>query len=299
MPLEHNGKEVKETEYLTDGLSREAVNFIKKANTKNKPFFLYLAYNAPHIPLEATAADMATFPNITDTKRKTYAAMVYAMDRGIKRVVDELKLNGDFDNTLIVFMSDNGGKVSAGANNYPLKDGKGSVLEGGHRSPMFFHWPKLIQKPSIYPYPIYALDLFPTFADLATAAVPKTLDLDGRNVWQNIMRAQPAHPGEAMFAMRHRGALSDVAARRDQWKAVRVANGDWRLYDVNHDPEETKDLSATHPDLLIDLVSALNNWSWTHQQPRWFHEQEEGFQWRRDNMPRFHETFNLKVSGAN
>lgn len=297
-PLEHNGVEVREEEYLTDGLSREAVNFVAKAHTKKQPFFLYLAYNAPHTPLEATEADMAMFPHIKDKNRKTYAGMVYAVDRGVKRVVDELKRTGEFDNTLIVFMSDNGGKLAAGANNGPLRAGKGSVYEGGHRSPMFFHWPKNITTPREYTHLVHALDFFPTFAGLAQAEVPKALDLDGKNIWPAIQKNTAAHKDESYFVMRHRGDLSDVTAHREQWKAVRVANGPWALYDVSKDPEESNDLSKDYPDLLIDMVAEMNNWSWTHQPPRWFHIHEEGVLWREASMPRFHETFNLPVQGA-
>lgn len=297
-PLEHNGTEVRETEYLTDGLSREAVNFIAKAEEKKQPFFLYLAYNAPHTPLEATDADLAKFPNIKDKKRKTYAAMVYALDRGVKRVVDELKRTGQFDNTLIIFMSDNGGKVSEGANNGPLRAGKGSVYEGGHRSPMFFHWPKQIKTTSEYRYLVHALDFFPTFAALAQAKIADTIALDGKNIWPAVRDNTVAHQGESYFVMRHRGGLSDVAAHREQWKAVRVANGPWALYDVNKDPEEKHNVNEDYPNLLIDMVTEMNAWSWTHEAPRWFHIHQEGVQWREDSMPRFHETFNLPVQGA-
>jgi arylsulfatase B len=144
VPLEHNGRQVTETEYMTDALSREGVRFVKEAAAKDKPFFLYLAYNAPHTPLQAKDEDLALYADIQDEKRRTYAAMVHAVDRGIEDVVETLKQNKEFDNTLIVFLSDNGGKLGAGANNTPLKQGKGSVCEGGYRVPMFFHWPKQV-----------------------------------------------------------------------------------------------------------------------------------------------------------
>ncbi len=129
------------TEYITDALSREAVRFVKQAAALDKPFFLYLAYNAPHAPLEAKQEDMARFPGIQDEKRRTYAGMVYAVDRGVGKLVEVLRTTGEFDDTLIVFLSDNGGKLAQGANNSPLREGKGSTCEGGYRVPMFFHWP--------------------------------------------------------------------------------------------------------------------------------------------------------------
>ena len=129
-PLEHNGKEVRETQYITDALSREAVRFINEASTKEKPFFLYLAYNAPHMPLQATDADLALYQHIKDEKRRTYAAMVHAVDRGAGQITKALRQNDAFSNTLVVFLSDNGGKIGGGSNNAPLTQGKGSVYEG-------------------------------------------------------------------------------------------------------------------------------------------------------------------------
>ncbi len=131
LPLEHNGKEVRETEYLTDAFSREAVRFIQGAAADSQPFFLHLAYNAPHTPLEAKEEDLKQYANITDKKRQIYAAMVHAVDRGVGEVVDTLKSTSEFDDTLIIFLSDNGGKTSSGATNRPLSKGKGSVYEGG------------------------------------------------------------------------------------------------------------------------------------------------------------------------
>ncbi|MBU2886376.1 sulfatase-like hydrolase/transferase [Gilvimarinus agarilyticus] len=293
LPLEHNGQRVRETEYITDALSREAVKFVTDGSKKEQPWFLYLAYNAPHTPLQAKPEDMAKFPHIKDKKRKTYAGMVYALDRGVKRVIDTLKETGQYDNTVVVFLSDNGGKLSQGANNDPLRAGKGSALEGGFRVPMFVHWPGKIKSNSHYKHPVNALDLFPTFASLAEAELPQGLELDGENLWPALQTGESARKGETFFAMRHRGDHSDTAAIRDQWKAVRVGKEPWALYDVAADPAESKDLSEEKPNLLHDLVTDANVWSWTHVQPRWFHIQKEGFLWREESMPRFHETFDL------
>ena len=116
---------------MTDALSREAVRFVKEAAKKKQPFFLYLAYSAPHTPLEARAEDLKKYADIEDEKRRTYAAMVHAVDRGVGEVVDALRHTAEFNDTLIIFLSDNGGKLSAGATNRPLATGKGSTCEGG------------------------------------------------------------------------------------------------------------------------------------------------------------------------
>ncbi|WP_158966527.1 sulfatase-like hydrolase/transferase [Paraglaciecola sp. L3A3] len=293
-PLEHNGKEVEEKEYVTDGLSREAVNFIEKAGEdKNQPFFLYLAYNAPHSPMQAKEEDMAQFPNITDKKRKIYAGMVYAVDRGVKRIVDSLKATGQYDNTLIVFFSDNGGKPTLGANNAPLQGRKGDVLEGGYRTPMFFHWPNHIPAGKTFVHPTSSLDLYPTFANLAKAEIPKDKKLDGKDIFSSLQTGSSPRPGEMIYAVRHRLGFSEAAARRDNWKIIKRGKT-WQLFDVDKDPSETNDQAAKHPFMVREMVAEMEAWSWTNIQPKWFHIHQEGVQWREKAMPRYHETFFLE-----
>ena len=293
-PLEHNGKEVDEKEYVTDGLSREAVNFIEKSATnKDQPFFLYMSYNAPHSPMQAKEEDMAEFPEIKDQKRKIYAGMVYAVDRGVNNIVKALKATGQYDNTLIVFFSDNGGKPNLGANNSPLRGRKGSVLEGGYRTPMFFHWPKNVPEGKTFSYPISTLDLYPTFAKLAGAKIPDNKKLDGKDVMHDLIAGSNPRPGEMIYAVRHRKGFSEAAARRDNWKIVNTGK-EWQLFDVDKDKSESNDVSSKHPFIVREMIAEMEVWSWTNPQPLWFHNHEEGTMWREMGMPRFHETFNLK-----
>lgn len=299
-PLEHNGKEVKATQYLTDELSDQASNFIKKSSEDEDPFFLYLSYNAPHTPLEATKEDMAQFPNITDKKRKIYAGMVYALDRGVGEVVKTLKQTGQYENTLIVFFSDNGGKPPAGGNNAPLRGRKGDTLEGGFRVPMFFHWPEKIKSGREYKHVISALDLYPTFTKLANATLPPNKKLDGLNVMPAVLDNKNARPGQSIFAMRHRYGYSDVAIRKDDYKALLFGkDAKWELYDVQNDPAESKNLSKKYPVMLRELVEEGEVWSWQHAEPKWFHIHKEGFDWREKSMPRFHETFAIDGNDPN
>ncbi|MBU2924265.1 sulfatase-like hydrolase/transferase [Colwellia sp. 1_MG-2023] len=298
-PLEHNGKEVDVNEYLTDALSGQAVNFIEaSAKDKKQPFFLYLAYNAPHSPMQAKEEDMAQFPEIKDKKRKIYAGMVYAVDRGVKEIVQTLKDTGQYDNTLIVFFSDNGGKPNLGANNYPLKGRKGSVLEGGYRTPMFFHWPKKIPNGKTFTFPISTLDLYPTFAKIAGAEIPKKKKLDGKNLIPSLVAGTDPRPGEMIYAVRHRNGYSEAAARKDNWKIVNVS-GKWQLFDVEKDSSESNDLSKEYPLVVREMVAEMEMWSWSNTQPSWFHNHAEGALWREKAMPRFHETFSLKEKAAN
>ena len=293
VPLEHNGKQVDEKEYLTDGLSREAVGFLQLAKKKNKPFFLYLAYNAPHSPLEATEKDFAEFANIKDDKRRTYAAMVYAVDRGVGRIVDTLKANDQYDNTLIVFLSDNGGKLGLGANNDPLSQGKGSTYEGGYRVPMFFHFPKQLPRQATYDYPVTALDFYPTFAMLAGAKLPPGKKLDGIDVWDAVRNGTDPQAERMIFAMRHRDGFSDVGARRGNWKITRAFQAPWKLFDLSKDIGERHDLSASHGALVRELVEQAHQWSENHTQPKWFDNLSGQKKWEAARMPRHHETFSL------
>lgn len=291
-PLEHNGKIVNETEYITDGLSREAVNFIEKAgDDKKQPFFLYLAYNAPHSPMQAKKEDLDQFPNIKDKKRKTYVSMVYAVDRGVKQVVESLKATGQYENTLIVFLSDNGGKPTLGASNKPLRGRKGSAYEGGSRTPMFFHWPKHVAAGKTFTHPVSTLDFYPTFAEIAGADIPEDKKLDGKNIWTNVMSNTNARDGEMLYTMRHRNGFSEVSARKDNWKVANITGKKWQLFNLDNDIGETTDVSSEHPNMVREMVAELDVWSWTHPQPLWFHNHEEGVLWREKAMPRFHETF--------
>ncbi|WP_197705550.1 sulfatase family protein [Labilibaculum antarcticum] len=291
LPLEHNGKSVRETEYLTDAFSREAVRFVDDASKKEKPFFLYLAYNAPHVPLQAKKEDLEKFSQIKDEHRRTYAAMVYAVDRGVEEIIESLKANGQFDNTLIVFLSDNGGKLSKGATNYPLREGKGSACEGGYRVPMFFHWPNKVPAGEHFNHPVSALDFYPTFTQLGGAKMPEGKILDGKNIWSDFISGKDAHKGDMIYCLRHRTGFTDVGARRDQWKALRLNNEPWKLYDVDKDMAEKFDKSAEHPEILKELISEAEKWSQTHIQPRWWHDEQTGIDWKENKMPRFNETF--------
>ncbi len=294
-PLEYNGLQVKETEYLTDAFSREAVTFIEKAKTHaDQPFFLYLAYNAPHVPLEAKAEDLALFSDVKDEKRRTYLAMVYGVDRGIARIVDSLKATGQYDNTLIVFLSDNGGNTRWGGSNIPLKEGKGSAREGGHRVPMVFHWPKGLDTAITFTQPVSALDLYPTFLSLANIDKPSSKQLDGKNILPHLYDGTSPREGESLFVMRHRKGFHDVSVRRDQWKAVRTkSTGKWKLFNIEKDISEQVDLSNKFPHILNDLVKDAGHWAWSNKAPKWFHIHQEGDDWRAANMPRFGETFKV------
>ncbi|MBC3759203.1 sulfatase-like hydrolase/transferase [Hyunsoonleella sp. SJ7] len=287
-------------EYLTDILTEEAVDYIDSLSTAGStdPFFMYLAYNAPHTPLQAPQSKIDAFdaangdgtpgstfssvvansPDIlnanipgswtgTDEEyratlvedRLVYATMVSIMDEGIGLVVDALTANGILNNTLIVFMSDNGGKLrQAGAVNYPLTQGKGSVDEGGHRVPMFMHWPDELSAGQTYDHLISSIDLYPTFLDLAGAPVPAGKLLEGKAVMNKVVANQDARPGENMYVMRPQLGFHNGAIMKGDYKIVKKGNNNttagFKLYNIMTDPGETTDIRGTEPnaETLID-----------------------------------------------
>ncbi|MCB9875740.1 MAG: sulfatase-like hydrolase/transferase [Planctomycetaceae bacterium] len=291
---EHNGVDVTtltENDYMTDVLSREGVRFIKESATTKDPFFLFMSYNAPHTVLAATEEDLAKFPNLAG-KRQTYAAMVYALDRGVGELVDALKASGKYDNTLIVFLSDNGGRTDQGASNHPLQGGKGDTTEGGYRTPMFFHWPQVIKPDQRYDHPVTALDFYPTFARLAGAQIPADKQLDGKDIWDAFLAGRSARQGELIYTVRHHNADSNVGARRDEWKVCRTAGG-WKLFNITKDIGEQHDLSAKHPEILSQLVAEVRQMCESHTQPLWFDNDKQAAEWKDSGMPNYDKTFKL------
>jgi len=170
----------KTDEYITDEFSNEAVEFVNRH--KDNPFFLFLSYNAPHTPLEAKAEDLALFPNLVD-KRKTYAAMVHAVDRGVGKVLDKLQELNIEDNTIVFFLSDNGGPESKNASdNGILRGGKSDVFEGGYRVPFAMQWKNEIDAGGVYDYPVSSLDIFATLCALSGSPTNTEKPLDGVNL---------------------------------------------------------------------------------------------------------------------
>ena len=192
-----NHEPIQTKKYLTDEFSDEAVRFIEK--NQKEPFFLYLAYNAPHGPLQATKEYLDRFPNITNQKRKTYAAMVSAVDDGVGRLLKQLEdLNLD-TNTLVYFLSDNGGpEQDNGSDNGPLRAGKSSVYEGGYRVPFAMQWKGTVS-PQVYNNPVSSLDIFATIAALSKAPVNNDKPLDGINMIPYITGENTSLPHETIY----------------------------------------------------------------------------------------------------
>lgn len=248
-----NDKVIDDAGYLTDNLGREAVDFIRKH--QRRPFFLYLAFNAVHAPLQAPEETLRKF----DTGRRNrdiYLAMLYHEDQAVGRVLDELEKTGLAENTIVVFLSDNGGARNNASNNSPLRDYKHSVYEGGIRVPFFMSWPARLPAGRVYQDPVICMDILPTVAAAVGAQLPSDRTYDGKNLLPYLLGELPGPVHEWLF---WDGGEGKRAARNRQWKLV-DNNGKIELFDLEADPGESKDLSVAHPEIVQRMRAALDEW---------------------------------------
>lgn len=252
-PIYRGTKPVAEKGYLTDRLGEEAVSFIQR--NKAKPFFLYLAFNAVHAPLQAPADEIAKF-DTGDSRRNTLLAMGKRMDDAIGSVVATLKKEGVWNNTLLFFISDNGGPLAQTANNAPLRGGKHQDYEGGVRVPFLVSWPGKL-KPGESQAVVSSLDILPTALAAAGLSAPESKPFDGINVLP-VLRKEKASTQRNLFW---------CSGAREGWWAVR--SGDWKLvgkkasielFDLSQDASESKDLSKKMPEKVADLTALHDAW---------------------------------------
>ncbi|MBY6210942.1 sulfatase [Microbulbifer agarilyticus] len=255
--LLRNEERIDFDEYLTDELSHEAVDFIKRE--KDNPFFLYVSYNAPHAPLQASQEYLQRYSHIENERRRTYAAMIAAVDDGVGRILDTLKEQGIDDNTLVFFLSDNGGPERHNASdNGPLRDGKNSLFEGGVRVPFAARWPGVIPAGFDYENPVSSMDILATIASQANVDTSENKPLDGVDLIPFLTGEDDGLPHDVLF-WRHLKA-GGVAVRMGDEKFVR--KGDERmLFDVSSDLSETKDLSASKQERTEYFDEQIDAWS--------------------------------------
>lgn len=252
-----NHKPVKTSKYLTDEFSDEAVEFIERNQTK--PFFLFLSYNAPHTPLEATPKYLNRFQNIVDKKRKTYAAMVSAVDDGVGQVLDKLQDLGLENNTIVVFLSDNGGPETKNkSNNGLLRDGKGSIYEGGFRVPFAMQWKGKV-KPQVYDFPVSALDILGTISSLSNLKIDEDKPLDGVNLIPYLNGDLSGSPHNYIFLRKFDQKLYTV--RDANLKLVVKMDGTKKeLYNLKVDISESNDIAKQYPNEVARLNTVYDTW---------------------------------------
>jgi arylsulfatase A-like enzyme len=272
--LWRNREPVPHTKYLTDHFGDEAAAFVGRH--AGSPWFLYLAFNAPHSPLQATPEYLARVAGITNATRRTYAAMVTAMDDNIGRVLAKLRATGQEERTLVVFLSDNGGPLGNawnGSDNAPFSGQKGDTLEGGIRVPFFAQWKGVLPAGKVFAAPVISLDLAPTLLAAAGVTPPAEAKLDGMNLLP-AWKGQAALPERALFWRFNfppgREELYKNAIREGDWKLVksweRAAGGQRsagtpKLIDLSKDITETSDQSAAQPDRAAALRGQWERWN--------------------------------------
>lgn len=253
------GEQVVETaKYLTDEFSDEAVGFVER--NRDRPFFLYLSYNAPHSPMQAPEPYLARFPDIRNPKRRTYAAMVSAVDDGVGRVLARLRELGLEKNTLVFFLSDNGGPTNDNASdNHPLRAGKSSPYEGGWRVPFAVQWPGRIPRRQHYDHPVSSLDIFATVAGVVGLPADAQRPLDGVNLLPHLDGTIKTPPHEAIYLrMYDRGVY---AVRSGDFKLI-IPGKDQapELYNLRADIRETRNLAQSHPEQVARLEELRVKW---------------------------------------
>lgn len=257
-----NDKVVKTPEYLTDHLGKETVKFIE--TNKDKPFFIYLAYNAVHSPLQATDEDLKSLEHITNKKRRILGAMTIALDRSIGYVLDSLKKQGLEENTIVVFSNDNGAATYLKTNNGGLRGRKGTVWEGGLRVPYCASWKGHIKPGTVCDTPVNTLDIAYTFCKQAGyyGADFSKMKLAGSDL---LELAAGKKIDRALYW--RRGNTS--AIRQGDWKLITTKGKPAFLFDITQDMKETRNLLESNPKQAQKLHTKLQAWDKTLPQPLW------------------------------
>lgn len=271
-----NGQLLDTTGYATDVITDEAVRYIRDQKHE-KPFFLFLPYNAPHFGkgwddgndttvniLQPHPRDLERVKFIKDPTRRKYAAMAVALDDGIGRVLDAVDGAGLRDDTLIIFMSDHGGDPNYGGNNQPLRGDKATLFEGGIRVPCLARWPGVVAAGSVAKNPAWAIDWFTTLAEL-TQVGTAGLRLDGQSLLPVLRGVETKEAGREFFwelgshAELDRGHWQSL--RRGAWKYIKTPDQVERLFHLERDPFEKNNVAGTHSEVLKELASRADQLS--------------------------------------
>lgn len=273
-PIMRNSDVVQPKEYLTDDFAREAASYIEAATAADAPFFLYLAFNAVHTPLDVLEEDMAAYAELEDPLLQRRAAMTRALDRAVGRVDDAIREAGIAEETIVIFTNDNGGDViGIGADNTPLRGTKGTLLEGGIRVPLIVADPDAPQQGVTLDAPVSLMDLAAYAIETAGGESPENIDgvsfdLSGKS------------GAERALFWRY-----DVAAamRQGPWKLIRFPDRPAELYNLDRDPGEERDLARRHPRRVEEMMAELFAWEAGLAHPRW----HTGPFWTQEDIRRY------------
>lgn len=259
-----NYERIEEKEHLTEAITRESIAFIQQH--KAQPFFLFAAYNAPHTPLQAPDEYVSIYKNEPDPVKRVYYAMIKQLDESIGRLLGELQRLGILENTMVIFLSDNGGATyTYTTGNGSLRGGKITDFEGGIRVPFFISWPGKIDSGSQFTPPVSAMDIYPTIAAAAGCPLPAARQIDGKDL-QVFINNDSIEPHRELFWQRG----NSRAMRSGNWKVIWNAEfGDTLLFNISDDPDEIHDMFQLKKDHATDLISKHDHWSETLNKPLW------------------------------
>ena len=262
--------------YTTDLFTDEALSFMQRHT--EKPWFLYLAYNAVHTPLEVIEKYGNRVPaSITDPERRGYLSLLIGLDDNIGRLTSHLRRNGTDKNTLVFFFSDNGGATKKPFLSYntglntPLRGGKGQLLEGGIRVPFFVSWPGKLPAGKIYEQPVSSLDIAKTALEVASIGSRSYDSLDGINLLPYLTGEKSEAPHDALYWR----LGPQKAVRKGRWKLVdwreftTKSQSGWQLFDVSTDLAEQHDVAAQHADIVAELKQSWTTWDAQNVPPLW------------------------------
>jgi len=260
--------------YATDLIGREAARFIDES-PGDKPFFLYVPFNSPHLPLQAKEQDIAKYGHIKDEKERIYAAMVDSLDQAIGKILEALDEKGIADNTFVLFFSDNGA-IRYGDNS-PWRSGKGSVYEGGVRVPAVIRWPDGIDGGRDVDGMMGYIDVYPTIKRIVGVTAPEPNPLDGLDMLE-IIRGRAEAPRRDWFSYIAQGSPDKTAICDGTWKLVVVGGSvldvslepglppvhpenkpSIELFRLDRDPGEQNNLAAEHPEVVAELLKRLKS----------------------------------------
>lgn len=237
--------------YTEDFIVQHAVEFIRE--NKARPFFCYVPFHIVHAPLQAKESDLKDVdPKVTDETKRTYAAMVQALDKNVGILLHELDQLGLRENTIVVLTSDNG--ATKDGSNLPFKGGKHSVYEGGTHLPTVIHWPqgKLAERP--WNGLCGALDMFPTLMAMADLKMPETRPLDGKNIWPALRDNANSPVDSYYWTWRDEDTI-----RTADWRMHRFDRSE--LSDIRTDIGESKNVADAHPDVVKSLTAKMTTWA--------------------------------------
>jgi arylsulfatase A-like enzyme len=251
--------------YLTTVLGEESAAFIRR--NKQKPWLLYAAFNAPHTPLQATPELLERVKHIGDGERRTYAAMIVGLDDAVGHILRQLREADLEENTLIFFLSDNGGTTENNtSSNLPLRGRKGQMWEGGIRVPFLAQWKAVLPAGKTYDRPVSSMDILPTALAAAGGSSIADQPLDGVDLLPFLIGKKSGDPHEMLF---WRIAERDIwAVRAGDYKLIKQGS-ETNLYDLSKDPREARDLGGRLPEVRDRLQKAFTDWQATLSAPLW------------------------------